>query len=168
MWRAPAARGWGLAPDAPGAGALQETAAALGAYGTRVEAVPGDVTHARHRSEPVAAAWKPRGVDLLVDDAGVLGVEPLVPLESHPLDGFGRRWRRTWSLRPRWYRRRCRSCARRRPVPCSHGRRVSHHTFVELPRLLRAGYLPLPSGLLPARVGGPAGAEVGSQRRRGG
>ncbi|MEU3844477.1 SDR family oxidoreductase [Streptomyces sp. NPDC028635] len=83
-----AARGWDLALDARGAGALKETAAALASYGTRVEGVAGDVTDARHRSELVAAAWKLGGVDLLVNNAGVLGVEPLVPLERHPLDGF--------------------------------------------------------------------------------
>ncbi|POX44495.1 short-chain dehydrogenase [Streptomyces sp. Ru71] len=83
-----AARGWDLALDARGAGALKETAAALAEHGVRVEAVPGDVTDGRHRSELVSAAWKLGGVDLLVNNAGVLGVEPLVPLESHPLDGF--------------------------------------------------------------------------------
>lgn len=83
-----AARGWDLALDARGAGALKEAAGALASYGTRVEAVPGDVTDARHRSELVAAARRLGGVDLLVNNAAILGVEPLVPLERHPLDGF--------------------------------------------------------------------------------
>ncbi|MFD5589203.1 SDR family NAD(P)-dependent oxidoreductase [Streptomyces sp. NPDC057413] len=83
-----AERGWDLVLDARGAGPLEETAVALTAYDVRVQAVPGDVTDARHRAELVAAARKLGGADLLVNNAGILGVEPLVPLARHPLDGF--------------------------------------------------------------------------------
>jgi NAD(P)-dependent dehydrogenase (short-subunit alcohol dehydrogenase family) len=85
-----AARGWDLVLDARGAGALREAAAQLGAHGTRVEALAGDVTDAGHRSGLVAAAWRLGGVDLLVHNASALGAEPLVPLEELPLEGLRR------------------------------------------------------------------------------
>lgn len=53
-----AERGWDLVLDARTAGVLEETAKALSAYGTRVEALPGDVTDAGHRAGLVAAARK--------------------------------------------------------------------------------------------------------------
>ena len=85
-----AARGWDLVLDARTEGVLAEAAAAAAAYGTRVEAVPGDVTDAVHRAELVAAAGKLGGVDLLVSNASALGAEPLVRLEELTLDGLRR------------------------------------------------------------------------------
>ncbi|WP_328428678.1 SDR family NAD(P)-dependent oxidoreductase [Streptomyces sp. NBC_00443] len=85
-----AARGWDLVLDARTAEVLQETAAGLLSYGTRVKAVPGDVTDAGHRAELVAAAWQLGGVDLLVSNASALGVEPLVRLDELPLEGLRR------------------------------------------------------------------------------
>ncbi|MCX4991891.1 MULTISPECIES: SDR family oxidoreductase [unclassified Streptomyces] len=85
-----AERGWDLVLDARTAGVLEETAVALSAYGTRVEALPGDVTDAGHRAELVAAARKLGGVDLLVNNASALGAEPLVRLEELGLDGLRR------------------------------------------------------------------------------
>ncbi|WP_369168317.1 SDR family NAD(P)-dependent oxidoreductase [Streptomyces sp. R28] len=86
-----AARGWDLVLDARTPEVLQETASGLqGAYGTRVTAVPGDVTDAGHRSELVAAAWRLGGVDLLVSNASALGAEPLVRLDGLPLEGLRR------------------------------------------------------------------------------
>ena len=85
-----AARGWDLVLDARGAEALQEAAAGLGAYGTRVTALPGDVTDAGHRGELVAAAGKLGGVDLVVHNASALGAEPLVRLAELPLEGLRR------------------------------------------------------------------------------
>lgn len=85
-----AARGWDLVLDARTAAVLEETAAGLRAYGTRVTAVPGDVTDAGHRSELVAAARRLGGVDLLVSNASALGAEPLVRLDALPLEGLRR------------------------------------------------------------------------------
>ncbi|MCF1599787.1 SDR family NAD(P)-dependent oxidoreductase [Streptomyces muensis] len=85
-----AARGWDLVLDARTADVLQETVAGLRGYGTRVTAVPGDVTDAGHRSELVAAARRLGGVDLLVSNASALGAEPLVRLDALPLEGL--RW----------------------------------------------------------------------------
>ncbi|MFF4059666.1 SDR family NAD(P)-dependent oxidoreductase [Streptomyces sp. NPDC001668] len=85
-----AARGWDLVLDARAAEVLRESAAALAAHGTRVTALPGDVTDPAHRSELVAAAWKLGGVDLLVNNASALGAEPLARLEELPLEGLRR------------------------------------------------------------------------------
>ncbi|WP_141204250.1 SDR family NAD(P)-dependent oxidoreductase [Streptomyces griseorubiginosus] len=85
-----AARGWDLVLDARTSQVLAETAAALAVHGTRVTALPGDVTDPAHRSELVAAARKLGGVDLLVHNASALGVEPLTRLDGLPLDGFRR------------------------------------------------------------------------------
>ncbi|MFG2466224.1 SDR family NAD(P)-dependent oxidoreductase [Streptomyces canus] len=85
-----AARGWDMVLDARTAEVLTETAATLAGHGTRVTALPGDVTDPAHRSELVAAAWQLGGVDLLVNNASALGAEPLVRLEGLPLDGLRR------------------------------------------------------------------------------
>ncbi|WP_093878938.1 SDR family NAD(P)-dependent oxidoreductase [Streptomyces sp. TLI_105] len=83
-----AGRGWDLVLDARTADVLEESAAAARARGARVVASAGDVTDAAHRRELVAAAEELGGLDLLVNNAGILGAEPLVPLDRHPLDGF--------------------------------------------------------------------------------
>jgi len=85
-----AERGWDLVLDARTAEVLDGTAVALSAYGTRVEALPGDVTDAGHRAELVAAARKLGGVDLLVNNASALGAEPLVRLGDLALNGLRR------------------------------------------------------------------------------
>ncbi|WP_405941445.1 SDR family NAD(P)-dependent oxidoreductase [Streptomyces sp. NBC_00207] len=99
-----AARGWDLVLSARGAAALEEAAAALEqgggaarsasvrgggrATGGRVVPVAGDVSSGAHRAALVAAARGLGGLDLLVNNAGVLGAEPLVPLAVHSLDGL--------------------------------------------------------------------------------
>ncbi|MEU6380615.1 SDR family NAD(P)-dependent oxidoreductase [Streptomyces sp. NPDC046909] len=83
-----AARGWDLVLDARGPEGLREAAEGLEKYGTRVRALPGDVTDPGHRAELVGAARGLGGLGLLVNNAGVLGAEPLVPLDRHALDAF--------------------------------------------------------------------------------
>ncbi|KAB1139710.1 SDR family NAD(P)-dependent oxidoreductase [Streptomyces luteolifulvus] len=85
-----AARGWDLVLDARGAPALTEAAVAAAVHGTRVEALPGDVTDAGHRAELVAVARKLGGADLVVNNASALGAEPLVRLAELPLEGLRR------------------------------------------------------------------------------
>ncbi|MEV5842168.1 SDR family oxidoreductase [Streptomyces sp. NPDC051985] len=85
-----AGRGWDLVLDARGAGALKETAEAVARPGTRVAALPGDVTDAGHRAALVAAARELGGVDLVVSNASALGAEPLVRLGELPLEGLRR------------------------------------------------------------------------------
>ncbi|MFE0250593.1 SDR family NAD(P)-dependent oxidoreductase [Streptomyces sp. NPDC059010] len=86
-----AGRGWDLVLDARTAEVLEETASGLRElHGTRVTAVPGDVTDAAHLAELVAAAWRLGGLDLLVSNASALGAEPLVRLDALPPEGLRR------------------------------------------------------------------------------
>ncbi|MFJ5732306.1 SDR family NAD(P)-dependent oxidoreductase [Streptomyces paradoxus] len=85
-----AGRGWDLVLDARGARALADTAGVVSAHGTRVSALPGDVTDAAHRAELVSAARRLGGVDLLVHNASALGAEPLARLEDLSLEGLRR------------------------------------------------------------------------------
>ncbi|MFR0356516.1 SDR family NAD(P)-dependent oxidoreductase [Streptomyces sediminimaris] len=85
-----AARGWDLVLDARTAGVLQRAADRIEALGTRVTALPGDVTDPGHRAELVAAARKLGGLDLLVSNASALGAEPLVRLEALDPEGLRR------------------------------------------------------------------------------
>jgi NAD(P)-dependent dehydrogenase (short-subunit alcohol dehydrogenase family) len=80
--RALAERGWRLALDARGAADLERARAELAAQ-TEVVAIAGDVADQWHRSALVAAAGKP--IDLVVNNASVLGASPLPALADHPL-----------------------------------------------------------------------------------
>ena len=81
--RALAERGWGLIIDARDAGPLNEVATEL-ALTTNVAALAGDVADPAHREALVAAAGGP--VDLLVNNASVLGPSPRPALADYPLD----------------------------------------------------------------------------------
>ena len=76
--RALAERGWRLVIDAREAGTLNEVAAELHAT-----AIAGDVTDPEHRQALIAAAGP---VDLLVNNASVLGPSPQPHLADYPLD----------------------------------------------------------------------------------
>ena len=80
-----AGRGWSLVLDARGGGALARTADELGRR-TRVVAIAGDVTDPDHRAELAAAAGRLGGLDLLVNNAGILGPSPQPRLADYPLD----------------------------------------------------------------------------------
>ncbi|MFD6438076.1 SDR family NAD(P)-dependent oxidoreductase [Streptomyces venezuelae] len=80
--------GWDLVVDARTDAVLEEAARELSGYGTRVEALPGDVTDPGHRADLVAAARRIGGLDLLVNNASALGAEPLVGLAELALDGL--------------------------------------------------------------------------------
>jgi NAD(P)-dependent dehydrogenase (short-subunit alcohol dehydrogenase family) len=81
--RALAERGWRLVIDAREPDALQEAAAGLARH-TDVAALAGDVADAEHRRGLLAAAGGP--VDLLVNNASVLGPSPQPLLADYPLD----------------------------------------------------------------------------------
>jgi NAD(P)-dependent dehydrogenase (short-subunit alcohol dehydrogenase family) len=76
--RALAERSWRLVIDAREEARLSAAAEELGAI-----AIPGDVADAVHREALVAAAGP---VDLLVNNASVLGPSPQPPLADYPLD----------------------------------------------------------------------------------
>jgi NAD(P)-dependent dehydrogenase (short-subunit alcohol dehydrogenase family) len=87
--RALAERGWQLVVDARDEQALAAAVARVGgaAPGTdgsaRITAVPGDVADPAHREQLVEAAG-PR-IDLLVNNASLLGPSPQPPLADYPL-----------------------------------------------------------------------------------
>jgi NAD(P)-dependent dehydrogenase (short-subunit alcohol dehydrogenase family) len=80
-----AADGWRLVVDARGAGDLRAAAAAIGGD---VTAIPGDVTDAGHRMDLVQAAGS--SIDLLVNNASLLGPSPQPALADFPLGTFHR------------------------------------------------------------------------------
>jgi NAD(P)-dependent dehydrogenase (short-subunit alcohol dehydrogenase family) len=73
--RALAERGWRLVIDARGAAALEAARAELSG---EVQAISGDIADEAHRRELVAAAGE--RIDLVVNNASVLGPSPLPPL----------------------------------------------------------------------------------------
>jgi NAD(P)-dependent dehydrogenase (short-subunit alcohol dehydrogenase family) len=83
--RSLSADGWNLVVDGRDAAALAVAAAQLDGPGT-VRAVPGDVADATHRAALVAAALELGGIDLLVNNASVLGPSPQPRLADYPLD----------------------------------------------------------------------------------
>ncbi len=81
-----AADGWDLVIDARGAAALAATAEALLVHGGVVRAIAGDVADAAHREQLVSEAERLGRLDLLVNNASVLGPSPQPTLDSYPLD----------------------------------------------------------------------------------
>ncbi|MDQ2826216.1 MAG: SDR family oxidoreductase [Actinomycetota bacterium] len=91
--RALAERGWNLVVDARGGNALRAATANLAASaagGGQVVALAGDVADDAHRHELVDAAVGLGGIDLLVNNASLLGPSPQPPLAKYPLDEFAR------------------------------------------------------------------------------
>ena len=78
-----ARRSWRLVIDARGGDDLEAARQELAAI-TEVTAIPGNVADPAHRRALVAAAG-PR-IDLLVNNASVLGPSPQPPLADYPLD----------------------------------------------------------------------------------
>jgi NAD(P)-dependent dehydrogenase (short-subunit alcohol dehydrogenase family) len=84
LTRALAERGWRLAVDARDGDALERAVAGLDGVVT----LAGDVADPAHRRRLVEAAGGP--IDLLVNNASVLGATPLPELGSYPLDELRR------------------------------------------------------------------------------
>jgi NAD(P)-dependent dehydrogenase (short-subunit alcohol dehydrogenase family) len=85
--RSLAADGWRLVIDARGPKELSRAAETLGEL-TDVVAIPGDVADDWHRRGLVGAAGE--GIDLLVNNASLLGPSPQPQLASYPLDELRR------------------------------------------------------------------------------
>ena len=81
--RALARDGWRLVVDARGAEALDQAAEELGRLG-EVTAIAGDVSDPAHRQALVDAAGE--SIDLLVNNASLLGPSPQPMLADYPLD----------------------------------------------------------------------------------
>jgi NAD(P)-dependent dehydrogenase (short-subunit alcohol dehydrogenase family) len=73
--------GWRLIINARGAQELSKAARELGATG-----VVGDIVYSSHRVALINAAREAGGLDLLVNNASVLGAVPLQTLDAYPLD----------------------------------------------------------------------------------
>ena len=84
LTKALAERGWTVVVDARGDDALQSAAAGLDG----VVPVPGDVSDAAHRQALVEAAGD--RIDLVVNNASLLGPSPQPPLAEYPLDVLAR------------------------------------------------------------------------------
>ena len=82
-----ARRGTRLVIDARGAEALEAARRSLAEH-TEVIAVAGSITDPDHRQALIAAATSLGGLDLLINNAGVLGPSPLPPLATYPLDAY--------------------------------------------------------------------------------
>ena len=85
LTRSLAADGWNLVIDARDPVALGAAAAQLAPSGCG-RASPGDVADAAQRPDLVAAATERGGIDLLVNNASVLGPSPQPRLADYPLD----------------------------------------------------------------------------------
>ncbi|HYY04958.1 MAG TPA: SDR family NAD(P)-dependent oxidoreductase [Candidatus Limnocylindria bacterium] len=83
--RALARDGWRLVIDARGAADLEAAARELGRLG-EVIALPGDVSDPAHRRALVDAAEDP--IDVLVNNASVLGPSPQPELAAYPLSAL--------------------------------------------------------------------------------
>ncbi len=80
-----AQQGWQLIIDARGSAALNQAAVELSPY-TTVCAIPGDVGDPQHLQALAAAAEQLGGVDVVVNNAGILGPSPQPELLDYPLD----------------------------------------------------------------------------------
>jgi NAD(P)-dependent dehydrogenase (short-subunit alcohol dehydrogenase family) len=86
--RALGSRGWSLVVDARGAEALEAARRELAAL-TRVSAVPGDVADEPHRRALIEAAEGLGGLEVVVNNASVLGPTPLPSLATYPMHAMG-------------------------------------------------------------------------------
>src|SRR5947209_1657303 len=87
--RALAQRGWTLVLDARGARELEAAARELGRL-TEVTTLVGDVCDARHRAGLLESAGA--RLDLLVNNASLLGPSPLPGLAEYPLPQLEQVW----------------------------------------------------------------------------
>lgn len=82
--RALAHQGWSLVIDARGTSALREVTEELSRL-TAVEGIAGDISDRHHRSELVSAAAQTGRLDLLMNNASMLGPSPQPYLSEYPL-----------------------------------------------------------------------------------
>ena len=83
-----AGQGYHLILNARGGAALDNVVRSLDGFNVEVKAVAGDVAEPATRRAIAQLARTLGGVDLLINNASILGASPLVPLASHPLDSL--------------------------------------------------------------------------------
>ncbi len=76
---------WHLILNARGAPGLRKAATELQAW-TTVTALTGDVADPTHQRDLAVAAWEAGGLDVLVNNASILGPSPQPELLAYPLD----------------------------------------------------------------------------------
>lgn len=81
-----AAQHFDLILTARGAAALTATVAELQSYGGRVIGLPGDISEGAHQQAIAAAVARLGRLDLLVNNASILGPSPQPPLEAYSLE----------------------------------------------------------------------------------
>lgn len=84
-----AAQGYDLILTARSAAALQATAAELQRYGGHIVVLPGDVSDGAHQQQMAAVAQRGR-LDLLINNASILGLSPQPTLATYPLETLER------------------------------------------------------------------------------
>lgn len=82
-------RGWDLIVDARDGEAL-ERAIATFKVRDRVTVIPGDIAHAKHREAIARSARGAGHLDLLVNNASMLGASPRPTLDRYPIDELER------------------------------------------------------------------------------
>lgn len=83
-----AGQGYHLILNARGGAALDAVVRSLASYDVQVKAIAGDVSEPSTRRAILQLAKALGGLDILINNASVLGVSPLVPLAQHPLDAL--------------------------------------------------------------------------------
>lgn len=83
-----AGQGMNLIISARGEAALQSVQSELAAMGTDVQAIVGDVSSADHRQRLLHAAHSVGRLDLLINNASILGPSPQPNLAKYPLETF--------------------------------------------------------------------------------
>ncbi len=83
-----AGQGYNLILNARGGAALDATVRSLASYGVPVKAIAGDVAEPSTRRAIVELARQLGGLNMLINNASILGASPLVPLADHPLDAL--------------------------------------------------------------------------------
>lgn len=81
-----AAQNFDLVLTARGAEALTTIVAELQAYGGQIIALPGDVSDGAHQQAVAMAVARLGRLDLLINNASILGPSPQPPLTSYPLE----------------------------------------------------------------------------------
>lgn len=79
--------GWNLVLDARGADALEQVRAELAQHG-EIITIAGDVSDPEHRKALAHAALQLGGLDVLVNNASILGASPQPALLDQPLDAL--------------------------------------------------------------------------------
>ncbi len=80
--------GWSLVIDGRRGRPLDEVRQALEALGVPVRAIVGDVTDRHHVAALAQSAAELSGLDLLINNASMLGPSPLPTLDRYPLDAL--------------------------------------------------------------------------------